>query len=269
MRYVVFMITLSAEQKKFWNNNRYLLFKNCLSPELTRSLSDWTQELNDWPETPGKWMKYFEKSSTDSEKKLLCRVENFIPFHDGFRKFLTDDNMIRILSELMNEEAILYKEKINFKMPGGGGFAAHQDAPAFTTFGQKYHVTLMVAIDPCTPENGCLEIVNNFREPEILKQAEDGTIDPEVIAKLKWIPLRMNPGDMLLFDSFVPHRSGPNLSLNSRRALYITYNRASEGNFREDYFREKRKVFPPEVERVPGVALSEESRKYNLGNPIR
>ena len=37
---------------------------------------------------------------------------------------------------------ILFKEKINLKLAGGQGFAAHQDAPAFDLFGQSAHLTV-------------------------------------------------------------------------------------------------------------------------------
>jgi ectoine hydroxylase-related dioxygenase (phytanoyl-CoA dioxygenase family) len=74
---------------------------------------------------------------------------------------------------------------------------------------------------------------------------------------------------LLLFDSYLPHRSGPNRSQSPRRALYVTYNRTSEGDVRDAYFDHKRRTFPPEIEREPGKPLSEEAQRYNLGNPIR
>ena len=74
---------------------------------------------------------------------------------------------------------------------------------------------------------------------------------------------------VLLFDSYLPHRSGPNRSQSPRHALYVTYNRASEGDVRNAYFDHKRRAFPPEIECAPGKPLSEEAQRYNLGNPIR
>ena len=42
------------------------------------------------------------------------------------------------------------------------------------------------------------------------------------------------------FHSHTPHRSGPNTSPTSRRALYLTYNAASLGDLHEAYYRDKR-----------------------------
>lgn len=259
------MIELSDDSRRSWHTNRYLVLRGTLGGPEREQLHLWTEELAAWLETPGKWMKYFEPGPG----RLLCRVENFLPYHDGLRALLERTDLLRCLAELMGERAVLFKEKLNFKLPGGSGFAPHQDAPAFTSFGQTYHVTLLLSADRMTSENGCLEMVDGFGSPRTLPQEEDGTLRRDVVDALVWRPLPLEAGDLALFDSYVPHRSGPNRSTAPRRALYVTYNRASEGDRRQEYFALKRRAFPPECERVPGAPLDETSRVFNLGNPIR
>jgi ectoine hydroxylase-related dioxygenase (phytanoyl-CoA dioxygenase family) len=198
----------------------------------------------------------------------LCRVEDFVPYHHGLASLLDAPELAAILELLMGEPAVLFKEKINFKLPGGAGFRAHQDAPAFVTFGQSYHVTAMLSVDATTRENGCLEVVDGFHRAGLLPQASDQTLDSSWTAGQAWKSIETEPGDLLLFDSYVPHRSGPNRSQRPRRALYVTYNRASAGSHRDAYFRHKREVFPPECERRPGVDYSAGASVYNVGNPI-
>lgn len=259
------MIELDAASRAAWKANRWVVLRAALSPAERADLARWTEELERWPETPGRWMKYFEPG----DARLLCRVENFLPYHDALRALLARRDLLAILAELLGEPPVLFKEKLNFKLPGGAGFAPHQDAPAFTSFSQTYHVTLMLGADATTPENGCLEIVDGFDRSETLAQEDDGTLRADVVDSLAWHALPTEPGDVVLFDSYVPHRSGPNRSRAPRRALYVTYNRASEGDRRDEYFALKRKAFPPECERVPGAPLDPASRIFNLGNPIR
>lgn len=259
------MMTLTAEQKKCWQDHGYLLLKGFFNPEKT-PLAKWVNELTAWPETPGKWMKYFEKGPKG--ERQLCRIENFIQYHEGMNSVINSPEIISILSELMGEKAILFKEKINMKYPGGAGFTAHQDAPAFTTFNQTYHITMMVSIDKSNVENGCLQVVENgHHQKGMLPQAEDLTIHPDVEKELTWVNVETQPGDVLFFDSYIPHRSSNNTSNRSRRAMYITYNRASEGDYREAYYQDKRKVFPPECEREAGKDYSN-AGVYNVANPI-
>jgi hypothetical protein len=66
-------------------------------------------------------------------------------------------------------------------------------------------------------------------------------------------PIPTLPGDVLFFDSYVPHASKPNLSSHRRRILYLTYNRASDGDHRARYYADKRSSFPPDIDRLPGV----------------
>eukprot|EP01098_Paradermamoeba_levis_P000770 TRINITY_DN10899_c0_g1_i1.p1 TRINITY_DN10899_c0_g1~~TRINITY_DN10899_c0_g1_i1.p1 ORF type:complete len:257 (-),score=62.77 TRINITY_DN10899_c0_g1_i1:124-894(-) len=242
---------LTEEQLAGWKRDGFLkLDRRLFAEEDVSGLVSWISDIEHWPETPGKWMKYFEKSQNDGSR-LLQRVENFFPFHDKLNSLFNSPKFLQIVSELFGEPAVLYKEKINFKLPGGDGFKAHQDAQAgWDMYGHTIHLTAMVAVDDCTPENGCLELVSG--------KHKDGLIGPmwaeipkEVVDQLTWVSCPCKSGDVVFFDSFVPHRSGPNTTDKARRVLYLTYNKLVEGDFREKYYADKRKSFPPDCERDP------------------
>jgi ectoine hydroxylase-related dioxygenase (phytanoyl-CoA dioxygenase family) len=257
-------MTLTPEQRTSWETHGFVHLRGFLTPETQAALCQWVEELEAWPEAPGKWMKWYEGSN-----RQLCRVENFLPYHRGFADFLEGAAIGDLLLQLMGERAVLFKEKINYKLPGGSGFGAHQDAPAFVAFGQTYHITMLVSIDPSTPDNGCLEMVHGHHDQGLLPQNEGGELDAATVASLDWVPLPTEPGDVVFFDSYVPHRSQPNRSQTSRRALYITYNRERDGRVRDQYFAKKRAAFPPECEREEGVDYTAQAAIYNLGNPIK
>jgi len=245
-------------------NDGFILLKNALTAEQKKNLISWIDDIQNWPATAGKWMLYFE---TINGKEALCRTENFLPYHDGVRNLLTEGELQRIISELLGCESCVFKEKINYKLSGGGGFPAHQDAPAFVHFGQKHHLTLNIAIDPATPENGCLEVSPGNRS-DLLPQNVNGGISEDCEKSLSWVPVPLEPGDVLLFSSWLPHRSGKNNTQNSRRALYVTYNAKFDGDFRERYYKDKREKFPQKIERVPGKDYSDGAKTYNLATPI-
>ena len=90
---------------------------------------------------------------------MLARIENFVPYHAGLAALLLGPQGAASSSaECCGEPVVLFKDKINFKLPGGAGFAPHQDAPAYVDFGVEHHLTLMAPVDPFTRDNGCLEM---------------------------------------------------------------------------------------------------------------
>jgi len=258
---------LSHEQLHTWKMNQVLALPGILQGAELEALHAWTHDLAERPESAGRWMKYFER--TDGDDKLLCRIENFVPYHAGMDALLRGPDILDRVSQLMGEAAIIFKEKINFKLPGGSGFAAHQDAPAFDAFGQKYHITVLITVDPSDTSNGGLEFGETTNGHEILAQNPDGTVADNISAAMTWTPMDLPAGSIVFFDSYIPHRSHRNESDRPRRSLYITYSRASEGDWRAHYYTDKRKTFPPEIEREPGIDYAKQAGRYNLANPIR
>lgn len=254
---------LSGAQLTAWQENGYLKICGWFSAEEIQQIRDSVGRLQALPDTPGKWMKYYEAGASGRQ---LCRIENFIQYDRVMQRLVCDVSTMRLLALLMGEPALLFKEKINFKLPGGNGFTAHQDAPAFTTFDHDYHITMMVSIDASTPENGCLEVVPGGHRRGLLTVDPDLTIASELREGLEWLPVTTEPGDLVLFGSYLPHRSGPNRSSVARRALYATYNKSAGGNVRQRYFEKKRESFPPDVEKVPGKRY--DPGVFNVGNPV-
>jgi len=237
-----------------YKDDGWLLLKanQLWSEEEVNNLIKYANELDSWPEAPGKWMKYFETSLKDGSR-ILQRTENFFQYHNGFNEMFNGERFLGIMSDLMDgQPAVLFKEKINYKLPGGGSFKPHQDAQAgWGVYGHTFHISVLVTIDEADAENGCLEIVRGAHKNGLLGP-EWKELDADVTSKLKWELAPTKPGDVIVFDSFVPHRSGPNLSSRQRRVLYATYNKVSEGDYRAQYYIDKRKGFPPDIEREPG-----------------
>jgi hypothetical protein len=204
-----------------------------LDAEGVEALRDWVDQVAAWPDDGDGWLHHREL--TDDGPKL-CRSENLVPFHGGLRELLTTGVLVRTASALLGEPAVLYKEKVNYKLPGGAGYAPHQDAPAYPFV--DAHVSCMVAVDDATLDNGCLEVVSGMHR-EVLAMDESGCIRGDLAEQMDWAAVEVRAGQTLWFHSRTPHRSGPNTSGLARRALYPTYNALVEGDLREDYYREK------------------------------
>lgn len=148
--------TLSEEQLASFDRDGFLILRDLLDEPTTKEIQQWSQNVHDWPYEPGKWMPYEEQREDGT--RVLCRTENFADFHDGFDKLFRGQRLLGILEQINKEPMVLFKEKINYKHPGAGGFDAHTDAPAYQHAGALKHLTINLAIDAATPENGCLEV---------------------------------------------------------------------------------------------------------------
>jgi hypothetical protein len=205
-------------------------------PVPVSDLVAWVEDVAAWPAGEGPWMHHHEM--TDGGPRL-CRSEGFVGIHAGLTALLTEGTLVEAAGALLGEPAVLYKEKVNYKLPGGAGYAPHQDAPAYPFVAS--HVSCMVAVDDAHLGNGCLEVVSGAHH-ELLPTDDTGCIRANVVATLSWAPVEVDAGGVLWFHSRTPHRSGPNPGPDPRRALYPTYNAAAEGDLRAAYYEEKRRA---------------------------
>ena len=240
---------LSDEQVEQFHRDGYLVVRGMYSPEEVDEISRWTDEVAAYPEVPGQYMMYFEQSRDDGSR-ILCRIENFVPYHEGFAKLIMARRMQLAVSELFGEEAVLFKDKINFKLPGGDGFKEHQDVQAGWDEFADLHITAMIAIDETNEANGSLEMIPGMHRQGVLGSMWAPLTDEDT-RHARYLPVHCQPGDAVFFDSYAPHRSQPNRTDQARRVLYITYNKASQGDSRSKYYADKRRNYPPDIERDP------------------
>mmetsp|Transcript_22787 Transcript_22787/g.53184 ORF Transcript_22787/g.53184 Transcript_22787/m.53184 type:complete len:492 (+) Transcript_22787:109-1584(+) len=229
---------VSEAQREFWKENGYLVLRSLADFGRLRDVSSWAEEISRWPKTDGKWILHWEVDETAPEGKIFCRAENFVDYHQGMNE-LAKDFLEDVVSQVAGEDTLLFKEKINYKLPNGSGFAAHQDTPAYLRLGGDRHISAMVAIDAATEENGALEVASGVWGPEDVPLNERGVITPEAEAKMNFVPVTCEPGDVVLFDGWTPHRSARNSSKKARRALFLTYSMARSGDMRQAYYAAK------------------------------
>jgi len=239
-------MAFSAFDLENWRGDGFLLIQPFLIGESLTQLQSWVDEIERWVPGAGPWLQHDEMTDCGPRR---TRSENFTPFHEDIRRFLTEGVIIQMASELLGEPAVLYKEKINYKHPGGGGYAPHQDMAAYPHITRC--VTCLVAVDDAGAENGCLEFTPGYHR-EILARGADGCVADEVTGELPWYKVPTAAGSLLWFHGLAPHRSGPNRAARSRRALYLTYNALSEGDLRGRYYEDKERSFAVENQTAAG-----------------
>ena len=111
---------LTPEQLVHYEVNGWLLLDGLLEKS-PQELQNIVSTVASWGDD-GAWLNHYEM--TDFGKKL-ARTENFTPYSSDMRSLLREGAISDVASQLLGEEALLYKEKINYKLVGGAGFAPH------------------------------------------------------------------------------------------------------------------------------------------------
>ncbi len=253
---------LSPTQRDRFHAQGWLVLRGVLDAPTLDRLEAWAEQLTDWAELGGPGLHHFEETEAGP---TLARSERFLEAHPGLQGFLCEGDLPRWVGDLLGEPAVLYKEKINHKQPGGAGFAAHQDAPAYRFV--DHHISVMVPLDPMTPTSGGLDFATGHARGRLPETR--GCIAPGVAAALDWQAVEAAPGDVVLFDSFAPHRSGTNHSPRSRRAFYLTYNAASKGDWRARYYKDKEAEFAQEGHTFGGERARISVNDDYLGRPTQ
>ena len=232
---------IDKSQKLFFKTYGYVILPSQLTFKMKIELQKYIQdiEIDSLKKNPD----YIHKFEYDSNnKKRLCRTENIIK-HNEMNKFLTNGFLSNLVSNLYEKPVLLYKEKINYKYPNTGIYKAHQDITAYPN--SQNHITALINLCPTNELNGSIQFsplcVNNYLENTILGHNNGVICNPE---NLKWTnPISSSFGDIILFNSYIPHRSSENKSKLPRKALYVTYNDKEEGDLRKEYYDMKKKKF--------------------------
>lgn len=192
--------------------------------------------------------KFYEK-----DIKRINRIEYFVKFNKFFFNLANDKRLIDIAEELLGEKSVLFKDKINFKYPGAQGFAPHQDVSAGWGMYSNKHVNIAIPLCDTNVENGCI-----YFGPRMTDMKTDYFQDMPA-ESLTLEKKESSKGDLICFDSYIPHSSYANNSNQKRIIIFFTYSPFSCGDFYEKYHSDKFKNVPPDI-------YKEKGKKYRSGN---
>jgi ectoine hydroxylase-related dioxygenase (phytanoyl-CoA dioxygenase family) len=142
-----------------------------------------------------------------------------------FNEFIKRDDLLNIVEDILGENIDCFLSQFIFKNPGAWGQPWHQDSSYFP-FDRAPQVGAWLATSAATKENGCLVILPGSHKEVIHEHLPDdrpgsnyGYTEIKDHDFKKEMPLFLNTGDLLLFHSFLMHKSYDNKSNNRRTAM--------------------------------------------------
>jgi ectoine hydroxylase-related dioxygenase (phytanoyl-CoA dioxygenase family) len=241
-------MVLNEKQLADFRVHGYVVLREFYSPEEVQRLSVWLDELRDSDGTENEIATYFETSPSSGET-VLVRAEYLLGAQSPqMSDMLLKADALRVLTDVLGDEPLLFKEKANYKLPGCRSDLLHQDQAAGWGTYADYFVTLLIAVDENRIDNAAVSFRRNKHHelrllgPEWQVLSED---EPPFQPETDYEVVEAKPGDVVLFDCYVPHGSPANLSGAARRNLYLTFNRKTDGDQRMAYYRDKWENYPP------------------------
>lgn len=211
-------------------------------------MSDWLDSLKAAPPGEGGAACYYEQSPLTGAG-ILVRVEHILGEHNpAMTSLMLAPKVLDALTALLGEAPVLFKEKVNYKLPGCRSDKLHQDQAAGWNAYSDFFVTMAIVIDANHRGNAALSFLSTGAYERKLMGPEWQPltdVDPPYEPAGDYQVLEAAPGDVVFFDSYVPHGSPPNTSDQPRRNIYLTFNRQSDGDQRMRYYRDKWTSYPP------------------------
>ena len=116
--------------------------------------------------------------------------------------------------------------------------------------------------------NGGLEVVEGSHSMTVPISPRDNCIEGSWVNEQKWVPVELSPGELLVFGSYLAHRSGPNNSNKDRKAIYATYNCKREGDLHDEYYADRMVNWPATHMREAGEKYEQGAMRYAYGSPM-
>lgn len=177
------------------------------------------------------------------EGQIRDRIDPVVDISPVFALLAADSRVVSAVRDVLRAEPALMKAKLITKRPGTAGYAMHQDFPYWAPLGIPADdlLTLQVSIDPARGDNGAVEVFAGLHHRRLESRPDEPLDVDESRMDLSGSEVaELAAGDLLLFHSLTPHRSGPNRSTAPRRALFFTYTTASHGDVYRRYHDHQR-----------------------------
>lgn len=227
---------LTNAQIQSYRNNGFIVIEDFLTPG----------ELEHWREAvttavrerggikiPGKEIKVGEadgiNEDADYYAKVFDQLLNLWQTNEQVKELMFDQRIGKMAAQLAGVDGIrIWHDQALIKRPWGNPTAWHLDTP-FWSFSDRNAISIWVALDNATLENGCLYFIpGSHKQTRFDKIAigrnMDGIFDvyPELKAS-PTVPAPMKAGSCSFHNGLTIHGANANMTSGFRRAMTCAY----------------------------------------------
>ena len=229
---------MTEDQKKSWNESGYILIPNFVEESFCNDMNNEVTNIikSIIPEDSAFSHAYAgdghiairEMKPSPDAKNIEDEISKLFRIHSKgiFNTFINNKNLCDILEDILGPDVDCFLSQFIFKNPGAWGQPWHQDSSYFP-FDREPQVAAWLATSEATLENGCLVVLPGSHQESLHEHLPDdregsnyGYTEIKDHDFSTEMPVVLNKGDLLLFHSFLMHKSYDNKS-NSRRTAMV------------------------------------------------
>jgi ectoine hydroxylase-related dioxygenase (phytanoyl-CoA dioxygenase family) len=220
------MVSLAEDQVEAYRAEGYLVVPDVLSAQTMTSLRAATEAMVAKAAAGGRSDSVFDFGA-GSDGPELRRIKAPERHDPAYAAVLVDDGILEAVASLLGPAIRFWASKLNIKQAHGGQAVEwHQDW-AFGPATNDDQLTVGIALDDATIENGCLLVIPGSHRGPLLDHWRDGRFvgavtDPS-FAATGAVPLEVAAGGITLHHTRTIHGSAPNRSAGPRRLLLYSY----------------------------------------------
>ena len=228
---------MTEEQKKSWNDSGYILIPNFVDENFCNEMNDEVISIikSILPEDSAFSHAYAgdghiairEMKPSKNANSIEDEISKLFRIHSKgiFNSFIKDEILCNLLEDIIGPDIDCFLSQFIFKNPGAWGQPWHQDSSYFP-FDREPQVAAWLATSEATLDNGCLVVLPGSHHehlhehlPDDRKESNYGYTEIKDHDFSDEIPMTLNKGDLLLFHSFLMHKSYDNKSDSRRTAM--------------------------------------------------
>lgn len=223
-------------QIDYYRENGFLLIENFLDAD---ELAFWREAVTEAVEQcggrkfPGKETKTGEDDGINKDAdyygKVFDQIVNLWQTNEKVKQLMLNESLGKMAADLAGCNGIrIWHDQALIKRPWANSTSWHLDTP-FWSFSDRRALSIWVALDDATLENGCLYFIpgschtTTFDNPGIVKNM-DAIFDfyPQFI-KSKSVSVPMKAGSCSFHNGLTIHGAGANMTNGFRRAMTCAY----------------------------------------------
>tara|TARA_B100001093_G_scaffold128780_2_gene121270 strand:- start:623 stop:1507 length:885 start_codon:yes stop_codon:yes gene_type:complete len=229
---------MTKDQRVSWNESGYILIPNFVEESFCNDMNNEVTNIikSIIPEDSAFSHAYAgdghiairEMKPSPDAKNIEDEISKLFRIHSRgiFSTFINNKNLCDILEDILGPDVDCFLSQFIFKNPGAWGQPWHQDSSYFP-FDREPQVAAWLATSEATLENGCLVVLPGSHQESLHEHLPDdregsnyGYTEIKDHDFSEEMPVVLNKGDLLLFHSFLMHKSYDNKS-NSRRTAMV------------------------------------------------